>query len=127
MATQDNAPQVTQLNVITNLSSTLVAATSPTAFPAVALPAGNTICKIKIPVEPFAAGNLTFNESDDNVNFSPIYGVDGNPYTIVVGALTAGRSYPIDPTIFYGTRYVQAVSTVSQSNGTVINFTVKPV
>ena len=125
--TQDNAPSIVQLNPITTLSSTLVAATSPTVWPSVAIPAGNTLTQVWLPAETFAAGNLTFNVSFDNTNFYPLKNPDGTAYTLTVGALTLGSAYYIDPTVFAGTKYVQAVSTVSQANSTVINFTVKPV
>ena len=127
MATQDNAPQISQYNPINGLSSSIVSGVSPTIWPSITIPIGNTIAEVWLPTEPFAAGNLVFNKSSDNISFYPIRLVDGTPYTLVVGALTTGASYPIDPAVFYGSRYVQAVSTVAQANNTVINITVKPV
>ena len=98
-------------------------ATRPTAMiangtsltPAIDLAEGR-LHRIVMPAS-WTSAALTFKASPDGVTFYDVYDASGE-YTISSSIAGASRSIVIDPTIFYGMRYIQIRS---GTTGTPVN------
>jgi hypothetical protein len=71
---------------------------------------GSSLKTILLPAA-FDGANLTFEVSDDRINFYPYYNISNVAVSIDI---TAGRAYGVAAIDFYSIQYMKIVSSVSQ-------------
>jgi hypothetical protein len=96
-------------DLVLNASSVTFAASTTTS--SILFCGGTSPGGVILPAS-WLAGNLSFNVGKFPTGLVPMVNVDGTPFAVVTGA--GAQWVPLQPVMFNGVIYIQAVSSVSQ-------------